>query len=132
MAQNAIDKILESRRQTAAPPPDLKTEEDKFYSILVGDVVQEHFLELQFRAGPRTCFSYTDLMWFNYDPEGGFLDMEFGGYLVTLKGRGLGGTLFTGIKQKRVSWVKEADSEMQDHDRNALFIESITIVPPKE
>ncbi len=129
MGQDSIDKVLESRRQAASAPA-AATEEDKFFSILVGETMQEHFLELQFRIGLKTCFSYTDLQWFNYDPESGTIDLEFGGFLVTLKGRGLGDKLFQGLKQKRVAWVKEADSEMQDHKRNETFIEAITITPP--
>ncbi|SRR6266436_3940079 len=130
MGQDSIDKVLQERRAAATPAP-AEAEGDKFFSILVGEAVQEHFLELQFRIGLKTCFSYTDLMWFNYDPEAGCIDLEFGGFLVTLKGRGLGERLFQGLKQKRVAWVKESDSEMQDHKANETFIEEITITPPK-
>lgn len=126
---DAIDKVLQSRRQ--AEPPASESDGEKFFSILVGETMQEHFLELQFRIGLKTCFSYTDLQWFNYDPEAGCIDLEFGGFLITLKGRGLGEKLFNGIKQKRVAWVKESDSEMQDHKGNETFIEAITITPPK-
>ncbi len=130
MGQDSIDKVLQERRAAAAPAP-AEAEGEKFFSILVGETMQEHFLELQFRIGLKTCFSYTDLMWFNYDPEAGCIDLEFGGFLVTLKGRGLGDKLFNGLKQKRVAWVKESDSEMQDHKGNETFIEEITITPPK-
>ena len=66
MAQDSIDKVLASRQpaSTAAAAED----GDKFYSVLVGEGVSEHFLELKFRTGMRTCFSYDDLIWFNYDP----------------------------------------------------------------
>lgn len=122
MAREAVDRILGEKRQAAGG--------DKFYSVLLGEGLQEHFLEFQFRIGLRTCFSYTDLLWFNYDPEAGCVDLEFGGYLVTIKGRGLSPSLFNGIKQKRVAWIKEADSEAQDHPGNDIFIEAITISPP--
>jgi hypothetical protein len=131
MGQEAIDKVLEARR-AAVTLATTAAEGDKFYSILVGEGLQEHFLELQFRIGLKTCFSYTDLQWFNYDPDAGCIDLEFGGFLVTLKGRGLGDRLFHGLKQKRVAWVKEADTDMQDHKGNETFIEEIGITPPRE
>src|SRR5581483_3997324 len=107
------------------------SEDDKFYSILGGDGLDEFYLELKFRIGVRTCFSYTDLQWFNYDPEAGCIDLEFGGFLVTLKGRGLGGALFDAIRRRRVVWVKEADLKAQDHPGNETFISEILITPPK-
>lgn len=127
MAREIVEKILSSRM---GERPEAEADETKFYSILQGDVHQEHFLEIQFRQGLRTCFSYTDLLWFNYDPEGGCIDLEFGGYLVTVKGRGLVPALFTGFKQKRVSWVREAVTDAEDHRENVIFIASITITPP--
>lgn len=128
--EDPIKKILESRQQKAAPPVAVQDENDKFYSILIGDGLLENYLEFRFRAGMRTCFNYNELAWFNLDPESGTLDLEFGGYLITLKGRGLGERLFDGIKQKRVAWIKEADVEMQDHAGNKIFIEEILITPP--
>lgn len=134
MGQDAIDKVLgrkpaESHAAAVAPPSATDTG-DKFYSVLGGEGLQEHFLELRFRIGLRSCFSYTDLVWFNYDPEAGCIDLEFGGFLITIKGRGLGDALFNGFKQKRVAWIKEADVEMQDHPGNVTFIEEITLIPP--
>src|SRR3989442_729100 len=109
-AQDAVTRILEARREKEKPvAAETATEEaDKFFSVLVGETSQEHFLELQFRNGLRTCFSYTDLLWFNFDPEANCIDLEIGGYLITIKGRGLCPKLFNGLKNKRVSWVKEA------------------------
>jgi hypothetical protein len=134
MGQNTIDKILESRRQTAAAtgtaPAFAVAEENKFYSILVGEVMQEHFLEFRFKLGLRTCFAYSDLAWFNYDPESGSLDLVFGEFLVTVKGRGLGEKIFDGIRQKRLAWIKEADSELEDHQGNEVFVQEITVTPP--
>lgn len=131
MAQTAIDKILESRRQAESPPVELaQPTEDKFYSVLVGEGLQEHFVEFRLNTGLRSCFSYTDLQWFNFDPEAGCIDMEFGGFLITIKGRGLDGKLFQGLRQKRLAWVREHDSEMQDHTGNDVFIDEITITPP--
>lgn len=124
-----IDEILKAR-QTATSPAPVTDNDDKFFSILVGEGMQEHFLELQFQNGLQTCFSYSDLLWFNHDPESGCIDLEFGGFLVTVKGRGLR-PLFHGVKGKRVAWVKEADTDLQDHKDNESFVESITITPPK-
>ena len=124
-----IDEILK-QRQAAEKPAELKPDADKFYSILIGEGLQDNFLELQFRNGLQTCFNYTDLLWFNHDPESGCIDLEIGGFLITIKGRGLR-PLFQAIKNKRVGWVKEADSGLQDHKDNDCFIEEISIVPPK-
>lgn len=128
---NTIEDILrkrEAERAAAATPA--SGQEDKFFSVLLGEGLQEHFLELQFRDGSKTCFAYMDLGWFNYNPEVG-LDLDFGGFLVTVEGRGFAPKLFQGIKQKRVAWVKEADVEMEDHQGNDCFIRQITITPPK-
>lgn len=133
MAPDTIDDILKRKQaeKAAAPAPTQpEKQEDKFFSILVGDGLQEHFLEIQTRDGLRTCFSYSDIIWIVYDPDNG-LNIEFGGYLVTIEGRGLVPRLFEGIKQKRVAWVKEADHELQDHKENETFISKITITPPK-
>lgn len=124
-----IDEILKAR-QAAEKPAEVTPDGDKFFSILIGEGMQENFLELQFRNGLQTCFSYTDLLWFNHDPESGSLDLEFGGFLITIKGRGLR-PLFQGIKNKRVAWVREAASELQDHKDNETYVEEITITPPK-
>lgn len=124
-----IDEIIK-KRQSAEKPAEVMSDGDKFFSTLVGEGMQEHFLELQFKNGLQTCFSYTDLLWFNHDPESGCIDAEIGGFLITIKGRGLR-PLFNGIKAKRVAWVKEADSELQDHKDNESFVEEISITPPK-
>ena len=124
-----IDEIMRQRQSAPAEP--VKAEEgDKFFSILMADGLQEHYLEFRFRNGLQTCFNYTSLLWFNHDPESGCIDLEFGGFLVTVKGRGLR-PLFEGIKNKRVAWVKEADTELQDHKDNECFIEELSITPPK-
>jgi len=130
MGQDTIDKVLAAKRE--ASPPAADSDGDKFYSILQGEGLQEHFLELKIRDGLRVCLSYTDLMWFSYDPEGPKIDLEFGGIFVTIKGRGLGEALFNGIKQKRVAWIKEKDTEMQDHRENKVFIEEISFITKKE
>jgi hypothetical protein len=123
---DAIERILASRR-SEQPKTEEKSEEKFFLSLSPG--LQENFLELQLRDGLRAAFSYGDLMWLNYSPSSKCLDLEFGSALVTIKGRGLYPTLFTRLKEKRVVWVKEADSEMQDHDENDSFIEAIEILP---
>ena len=131
MGNDSIDKVLQSKKQIVAMPSPDGTG-DKFYSLLGGEGLHENYLELKMRDGLRICLSYTDLMWFSYDPEGPKIDLEFGGIFVTIKGRGLGDALFNGIKQKRVAWVKEADTEMQDHPGNACFIEEITFLTKQE
>ncbi len=131
MGQSAVEKLLDSRRSAGGMPTEATSAEgDKFSLILVGDRMEEHFLELRFRTGLRTAFAYSDLIFFNYDPESGTLDLDFGGYLITVKGRGLGERVFDGVKQKKVVWLKEADSEMQDHHGNDTFISAILITPP--
>ncbi len=126
MAQSAIDEILKKKQGTGEPEP----EGDRFFSILLGEGLFENFLELQFRDGSRTCFSYNSLTWFNLSPEDG-IDLDFSGYLVSIKGRGMEPKLWNGLKAKRVAWVKEADVELQDHKGNECYIEGITITPPE-
>jgi hypothetical protein len=130
MSDAAINKILEERRKASAEPAESA---GKFYSILGGEGLAGNFLEFQFRNGLRTCFNYNDLQWYSWDPDSGYLDLEFGGIMVTIKGRGLYEELFQAIKHRKAAWVKEADApDMQDHEGNAAFVEEITILPPKE
>lgn len=126
---NKIDEILNQRRALEKQQTE-EVEGEKFFSTLLGEGLHESFLELQFRNGLQTCFNYSDLTWFSHDPEGGCLDLEFGGFLITVKGRGLR-HLFNSIKGKRVAWVKEANDSLQDHQANECFIEEITILPPQ-
>lgn len=128
MSQETIDQILQRRRQAEKPEPVEEKQQDKFFSILLGEG-QENFFEVQSREGVHTCFSYSNLSWVVYHPTDGLM-LEFGGILVTIEGRGLHPKLFTGIKQKRVAWVKEADTDMQDHKDNDTYISGITITPP--
>lgn len=130
MGNETIDKILEAKRQAASPQTETEKQEDKFFSVLGGEGVHEDFLELRMRTGNLVCFSYSDLLWFNYDPQAGCIDLEIGGFLINIKGRGLVPKLWQGIKSKRVAWIKEADTEMQDHKDNESFIEGILITPP--
>ncbi|MDF1816148.1 MAG: hypothetical protein P1V20_28360 [Verrucomicrobiales bacterium] len=121
-----IDNILEKRktRQT-------DNREEKSYSVVSAEGRHEHFLELQFRDGLKTCFAYNDLVFINFDPDENLLDAEFGGFMVSFKGRGLGGKLFHHLKSKRVAWVKEADSEFEDNDSREVYISEISITPPE-
>ena len=123
-----IDEIIQQRKK---PMGEAEGTGDAFFSVMGGDGMTEFFLELRFQNGLQTCFNYTDLMWFNHDPEGGCIDLAFGDFLVTIKGRGLA-NLFSAIKSKRVAWVKEADSEFQDNNSNSCFISEIAITPPKD
>ena len=132
MAQDSIDKVLAAKREATQIPEEV--EGGKFFSILVGDGEEENYLELKMRDGLRICLSYTDLSWFSYDMEKDWakIDLEFGEIFVTVKGRGLGDALFNGLKQKRVGWIKERDTEMQDHPGNKVFIDEITFVTKQE
>ena len=123
-----IDEIIIAKQKSKQETTD---KDNKFFLIVSGGNLQENFLELQFKNGLRTAFSYTDLAWLNFDPDAGCMDMEFGGFLVTVKGRGLYPALFQAIKAKQVAWIKEADSEMQDSKENENFVEEITVTPPK-
>ncbi|MDF1816539.1 MAG: hypothetical protein P1V20_30335 [Verrucomicrobiales bacterium] len=123
-----IDNILEQRK---ARQTETGVAEDKAYSVVSAEGRHEHFLELQFRDGIKTCFAYNDLVFINFDPDEDLLDAEFGGFMVTLKGRGLGGKLFHHLKSKRVAWVKEADSEFEDNEAADIYISEIAITPPE-
>ena len=130
---DSIDKILEGRRQQTAPPAAPKEDDgDKFYSVLGGDIVEDPFLELRFRDGFRLCLPYRDIVWFSYNPKGPEIAMDFGSTSIRIKGRGLAGELFDGLRLKRVVWIKEADNDMQDHDKNKVFISDIGFEPEEE
>lgn len=124
-----IDEIIQ--RKKAEKSGEVESQGDQFYSLLGGDGFTEYFFELRFGNGLQTCFNYNDLIWFNHDPGDGSIDLAFGDFMVTVKGRGLS-NLFQAIKGKRVAWVKEADSEMQDHKGNDCFVSEIAITPPKD
>ena len=139
MGQETIDDILKRKQAeksaataTASEPAPVPAENtgDKFFGILVGDGDKEDFLEFQTRDGVRTCFPYTAIIWIVYEPEGA-LTAEFGGYVVTIMGRGLAPKLLDGIKRKRVAWIKEADHELQDHKDNETYISDIIIEGPE-
>jgi hypothetical protein len=120
-----IDKILEGRRQQApAPTAAPEDEADKFYSVLGGDLVDDPFVEFRFRDGFRLALPYRDVVWISCDPEGE-IKMDFGSTTMVIKGRGLSAGLFDGLKQKRVIWIQEASTEMQDHDKNKVFVADI-------
>jgi hypothetical protein len=116
---SSVDALL-GRKRSAEP---------EFFSLVKGDGRGE-FLEFRFKNGMQTCFSYADLLWFNHDAEAGCLDMEFGGYLITVRGSGLHPELFEGIKEKRVAWIKEGDSKVQASDSNKCVVTQITLHPP--
>lgn len=129
MSDSAVDRLM---RERPRPPAQAASQEGKFFQVLPADGLTENFIEFRFRNGMRTCFNFGDLQWFSWDPESGHLDMEFGGYSVIIKGRGLYDSLFQGIKNRRVAWVEEASSEMQDHAGNEAFVEEISIIPPSD
>ncbi|HEV2693392.1 MAG TPA: hypothetical protein VG347_10900 [Verrucomicrobiae bacterium] len=121
-----ISQILESRKKPEVPAE----EEGKCFSIPAVGNTQELFLELRFKDGQRTCFDFTKLDWFNFNPESGFIDLDFSGFLISIKGRGLL-PLFEAVKSRQVGWVKEADSDMQDNDKTSSYVGQIAITPPK-
>ena len=129
-----IDKILESRRQqtTPAAAPAPKENEDMFFSVLGGDVTDDSYLEFRFQDGFKLCLPYRDLVYFSYDPKVPDIKLDFGGTTICITGRGLGDELFEGLKKKRVTWIKEADNEMQDHDGNKVFIKDIGFEPEEK
>lgn len=124
---DSIDKILQQKKLTEGEAS-AENESDKFYSVLLGEGLQENFFETRFREGDVVCFSYNDLMFFDYDPEEGRISLEFGGYSVVIRGSGLHPKLFQAIKSKRVAWVKESDTPMQKHQGNETFIEDIDLI----
>lgn len=128
-----IDQILnkhESGKTGSAVGEDHLYEQGKYYASLRAEGLQEYFLELRFRDGICTCFPYHSLVFFNYDPEGAVIDAEFGGFLVSIRGRGLGGHLFRQLKSKRVAWIREADSDLEDGQEAEIYVSEITITPP--
>ena len=125
MANDKIDAILAKKKTEAAPG-----EGGKFFSIPALGDTEEKFLELQFKNGVNTCFSFSLLTWFNHDPDSGYIDLNIAGFWVAIKGRGLK-PLFHGLKNKQVAWIKEADSEMQDSQENDSYIAEIIITPPE-
>lgn len=102
----------------------------EFFLVLRGEGVSEAFLELRFRNGAQLCFPYDHMGWFSYSPDDGTIDFDFDGFLVTIKGRGLVPKLFDSIKARRVAWVREADTELQDSKDFECFIEAITVLEP--
>ena len=122
-----IDEILNSKKVAAEEDA---VQEDKFFSVLLGEGLQENFLEVRFRDGTKTAFPYRTLSWFNLSPEEG-IDLDFDGYMIAIKGRGLEPKLWNAIKYMRLAWVAEATVELQDHKGNETFISNITITPPE-
>lgn len=127
MGSAKLEEILASRKP-ASEEPDPR----QCFSLPAVGSVQENYLELRFRNGLHTCFNFNGLSWFNYDPEPGIIDMEFDGFLVTIKGRGLYPALFNALKNRQVAWVREADSKFQDSDKFDHYVESIDVVAPPE
>lgn len=129
MSRAAIEKILAERAPDSSPGTGEGGAETKFFSVLAGEGLNEDFLELRMRNGDITCFSYHDLNWFHWDAGESCIDLDFGSAMVIIRGRGLVPRLFHGIKSKRVAWIKEADSEMQDHKGNECHVSEIKIYP---
>ena len=116
MASN-LDRILKERG-----PNEEETSGNKFYQQLTGNL-EESFLEFRLKNGMFICFPYHDISNFNYDPDG-LIAIEFSGVSVGIFGRGLQ-PLYVAIKGKKASWIKEADSKMEDHKDNDCYVEEI-------
>ncbi|MGC3992047.1 MAG: hypothetical protein QM796_20610 [Chthoniobacteraceae bacterium] len=130
---DSIDKILEAKKVTKLQVASNSQTDDKFFSIPRNDgTTEESFLELKHRDGLRNCLPYSSMQWFALYPEDGRIDLDFGFVLVRIMGRGLGGRLFDGLRSKRVAYVKESDSEMQDNKDNETFVESISYITEEQ
>ncbi len=132
-----VKRILDERRPTGEVAHQQATEQPRqedcnFFSILLGDGVAEDFLEFKMKNGTRVCFSYSSLLWFNFNPDAGCIDLQFDSVLVTIMGKGLDRKLWQGIKRKKVVWVREADSEGEDTDENEVYISEILVTPSEE
>jgi hypothetical protein len=121
MSTNNLESILNAGRQA-------EENDSKFYQLMRVENA-EFFVEFRFNNGIRVAFAYDRLTWVNYTPEQ--LVLEFMGTKVVVEGRGLL-DLFLAIKSKKVSWIKEADSDLQDNDSNAVFVKEIAVYPPED
>ena len=126
---NSIDEIMAQTSQKKKKGS--SGSQHAFFGIETEENFQENFLEIRFNSGVTACFSYSQLDWFNYDPDSG-IDLTFGDIMVTIIGRGLYPKLFAALKSKRCSWIKEADSQMQDSDDHSCYVQEILITPPPE
>lgn len=123
-----IGKILASR-QPAATEADAKG--DKFYGVLLGEGVAPAFVDIRLRSGCRLGIDYSNLDWLFYDPEAKTIELEFGSVSLSVRGRGLA-KLYESFLKRRVEWVKEADSEMQDHKENETYVSDIVVISTEE
>jgi hypothetical protein len=127
-----IEEILAERRKAAeieeAAESQVK-EAVKFFETARIEGEAFHYLELRFREGQKSAFKYEDLSWFDWKPSG-ILIMNFMGWGVSIKGRGFWPDVFHAIKTRRLSWIKEADSEFQDSPEYPCFVEEIIVEPP--
>lgn len=138
MSQNAIDQILEQRRKAeaaasqSAPGESTSTseeyKEEQFYSLLVAAGLEENYIEFRFRDGLSLSFPYRLIEWFQHEPDDG-ITIEFGRCMITIRGRGLKPKLYNGLKQHKVAWVKEADSNFEDQVHFETFIEELIVTP---
>lgn len=118
-----IGRILESRRASGEGA----TGGDRFHGLLMGDGLTPAYLDVRLRSGARLGLDYASLDWFYYDPEANSLELEFGTVALSVRGRGLA-PLYEGFIRKRVEWMKEADSDMQDHKENPMYISDIVVI----
>lgn len=123
-----IGKILASRQPAGAEG---EQKGDKFYGLLLGDGVAPAFLDVRLRSGGRLGIDYTNLDWLYYDPEAGTIELEFGSVALSVRGRGLA-KIYESFLRRRVEWIKEADSELQDSKENETYISDIVVISTSE
>lgn len=122
-------KNMEKKLDSILRPNGQDEEATRFYQLIRVDNT-EHFLELRFRDGIRCAFAYDKMFWFNYAPDASGMELDFMGTTVVVTGRGLS-ELIQPLKSRRISWLKEADTDLQDHEGNTVFINEIYIIPPQ-
>lgn len=126
MSDNVKDLIAARDKKKGGEEEDANA----FYSTLGGGGSDSRFLDLRFSDGQRAAFSYGDLVWFNLHPQGTIADLEFNGILITIEGRGLR-PLYENLLDRKVRWVREADSNWEDSDNVETVVARISITPPE-
>lgn len=122
---NAIERILAQGRENAAG----ETIEGKFYGSLVGNNLEPKYFEARFKDGTLFSLKYEELNWFFYYPSQNCIELNFGSTGIGLRiiGRGLNEGLYAAIQQRRVLWIREADTEWEDNKENETFIQEIQV-----
>ena len=104
---------------------------EEYYSTTGANGFERKYLDLRFRTGQRTAFNYDNLSWINFDPTDSCLDLDFGDYHLTICGRGLNKELYNDLLERRVTWLREADTDLEDNETPSVFISDLLITPPE-